>query len=142
MKSLDILLLAVILINCAKNQKLGKSCVGLDESGQNCVKLNKTELCYSCGHLLKVTFSSTFEYEPTYHGETNTWGQWQLFQSAQSVYEYAIDFVFIKAKEGKEFKLDFTEVKDYKAAIEIGDQTEEVSISDHSAVSVGLTLTL
>ena len=50
--------------------------------------------------------------------------------------------MFIKAKEGKEFKLDYTEVKDYKAMIEINDHTEQVSISDHSAVSVGITMKL
>ena len=90
----------------------------------------------------KTCFRLSFQYEPTYHGETNTWGKWQQFQASQSVNEYAIDFVFIKAKEGKEYKLDYTEVKDYKAMIEIEGKMEEVSISDHSAVSVGITLKL
>ena len=83
-----------------------------------------------------------FEYEPTYHVETNTWGNWEQFEGAQAAEEYAIDFVFIKGKEGKHFNLDFTKIEDIKADIEIEGITENVSISDHSSISVGLTLLL
>ena len=86
-------------------------------------------------------FRPGFEYEPTYHAENNTWGNWEHFFASQSINEYALDHVLIKAKEGKSFSFDYTEIKDFQAPIQIhDDQIEQISISDHNSVSVGIKL--
>ena len=86
-------------------------------------------------------FRPAFEYEPTYNAENNTWGSWEHFFASQSINEYALDHVLIKAKEGKSFSFDYTEIKDFQAPIQIHDgQTEQISISDHNSVSVGIKL--
>ena len=81
-----------------------------------------------------------FEYEPTYHVENNTWGDWEPYFASQSIGEYALDHVFIKAKEGKSFTLEYAEINDLQAPIQIQGKTEQISVSDHSSISVGFKL--